>query len=471
MAQASEKLRTAACRTAAFFDCWHWIFLILAAPLLLFPSPARTPALLVISGLWIITWLTRREPLTCTPFNGPLLLLSVMVLVSLYATYDIAVSLPKIAGMVLGIGVFYAFAREGRHPRGWWLCCWVFMGIGIGIAGLGLLGTRWIAKVGALTPVISRLPSALVNLPGASEGLHPNEVAGALLWVMPVLASFLQLAWIRARGGRAVWVWFLALALTLFVTGVFALTQSRGGYIAFAVTGLVLVLIMLPPRARQLTVAALAILAVVALVVVARVGPNAALHRLLGGSRSADLALSLDTLEGRVEVWSRALYAIQDFPLTGMGMNTFRHIVPVLYPLFLVGPDFDIAHAHNEFLQAALDLGLPGLVAFLALYIGAFWMLAEIWRIADGRRQVSDGESSALMLCTPQTLRALVLGLGGGLFAHLIYGMTDAVALGAKPGVLFWMLLGLIAGLFDQARRNHQVQDVIPVLLDKSPRA
>ena len=51
--------------------------------------------------------------------------------------------------------------------------------------------------------------------------------------------------------------------------------------------------------------------------------------------------------------------------------------------------------------------------------------------------------------------RSLTLGLGGGLLAHLLYGLTDAVALGAKPGVLFWMLLGLIAGLYSQVRSNR----------------
>jgi putative inorganic carbon (HCO3(-)) transporter len=141
--------------------------------------------------------------------------------------------------------------------------------------------------------------------------------------------------------------------------------------------------------------------------------------------------------------------------------------VHVLYPLFLVSPDLDIAHAHNEFLQAALDLGIPGLIAFLALYIGAFWMLREIWRmacsrwqIADSGSQMADGGLSASTLlapystffASPTTLRALVLGFAGGLFAHMVYGLTDAVALGAKPGILFWMLLGLIVGLYEQAR-------------------
>jgi len=52
-------------------------------------------------------------------------------------------------------------------------------------------------------------------------------------------------------------------------------------------------------------------------------------------------------------------------------------------------------------------------------------------------------------------IRAVVLGLGAALLAHLVYGMTDAVTLGAKPGFMFWLLLGLIAGLYDQAQSGR----------------
>jgi hypothetical protein len=50
------------------------------------------------------------------------------------------------------------------------------------------------------------------------------------------------------------------------------------------------------------------------------------------------------------------------------------------------------------------------------------------------------------------------------LLAHLLYGLTDTVAPEAKPGVLFWMLLGLIAGLHRQAQEHcgpeYQFHDV-----------
>jgi hypothetical protein len=34
--------------------------------------------------------------------------------------------------------------------------------------------------------------------------------------------------------------------------------------------------------------------------------------------------------------------------------------------------------------------------------------------------------------------RFVATGVGAGLLAHFVYGMTDTVALGAKPGIFFW---------------------------------
>ena len=123
-------------QTAIFCDRWQWVLLVLAAPFLLFPSPARSLALFVVPGLWILAWLAGREPLPRTPLNATLLLMFCMVLVSLWATYDITVSLPKICGIVLGVGVFFAVVREAEHSRGWTMSLLAYSGIGLGIADL-----------------------------------------------------------------------------------------------------------------------------------------------------------------------------------------------------------------------------------------------------------------------------------------------------------------------------------------------
>ena len=474
----SNRVTFAIRQSAIFIDRWHWLLLAGVAPFLLFSSSNHllAVAIVVVPGLWIVAWLAGREPLPRTPLNGALLLMFIMVLVSLWATYDVSFSLPKISGIILGAGIFYAFAREGRAPRGWWLGFLLYMGIGVGIAVIGLLGTHWINKIAALSPILSRLPVRIISLPGAENGFHPNYVAGALLWVIPSLFTFSWLLTTQVEGAST---WFervkcllivLTITATISTVAVLILTQSRESYIALALTLLTLIEIALPARWRWYGLAALAIFVVFLGVLLAFYWDT-----VYGWITSADLAsnpaFSLQSLVTRFEIWSRAIYGIQDFPISGMGMNTFRQLVWRLYPLYSVPPESDIPHAHNEFLQAALDLGIPGLIAFIALYVLAFWMLVQTWMdVRIKLRTTLENQPatapklhnwSLLPNASPQVevrwVQLIVLGLGGGLLAHLLYGLTDAVALGAKLGVLFWMLLGLIAGLYEQTRPEKRM--------------
>jgi putative inorganic carbon (hco3(-)) transporter len=475
-------------------DRLHWLLLALAAPFMIFPSPKGSLAMLVVPALFLLhifalkggqqknspakqsTIFNQESFIPYSPLNGVILLIEIMMLISLWATFDIGYSLPKISGMVLGMGVFFAAVREAERPRGWILSLLAFLGIGLGIAALGVFGTSWFtSKITLFNSLTVRLPRFITGLQGAESGFHPNEVAGALIWVLPLMMAISVALFFlprpphrpafgagkngdaraqrkdwreKMRGWRLVGVTILCLAATFFVAAVFLLSQSRGGYIGLALTLPVLILIALPPKWRWYSLIALVVLVIVLGFLVASHWEAVRIW-ITGSNLAADPALSLNTLDGRLEIWSRAIYGIQDFPITGMGMNAFRKVVQVLYPFFRIGPDIDIGHAHNEFLQAALDLGIPGLIAFLALYIGAFWMLADVWRATCHPSQNIERWSLVI--------RSLTLGLGGGLLAHLLYGLTDAVAMGAKPGVLFWMLLGLIAGLHRQAQEHWAV--------------
>ncbi len=435
---------------ALVLNRYEWLVLLVVAPPLLFPSPARTPALLAIPALWICRRVALGHLLPRTPLDVPLVLMTLMVLVSLYATFDIAYSLPKITGMLLGLAVYYAVVQAAADRRSWALALGGFVLAGVGVAALGLLGTQWNPKFALFEPILRWLPRRITGLPGAAEGFHPNEVAGALLWVAPLACTVAAAAILGSRSlGRTLGRWRagLALAVALVVAavlvGVLTLTQSRGGWIAAALALPVVLLVLVQGKLRRAASLLLAGSVVAAAAWIALARPAALGMLITGPQQDLSPGMSLETLSGRFEVWSRAIYGIQDFAFTGMGMNAFRKVVPVLYPLFSIDPATDIGHAHNEFLQAALDLGIPGLIAYLAIYLSAFAMLTSTWR-RRGRLPFAEGLS-----------RALILGLGGGLAAHLIYGMTDAIALGAKPGVLWWMLLGLIAALYRLGERGN----------------
>jgi putative inorganic carbon (HCO3(-)) transporter len=144
-------------------------------------------------------------------------------------------------------------------------------------------------------------------------------------------------------------------------------------------------------------------------------------------------------LSGRPEVWSRALYMIQDFPFTGVGMGTFKPVANLLYPFFTLGPDADVPHAHNLALQVAVDLGLPGLIAWLAL-VGL--VFAGAWQVYRRGRASGDG---------------WLTGLGAGLLASqvalAVHGLTDAVTWGTRPAVLVWAVWGLAMAAWNLRER------------------
>ncbi len=481
---------------------YHWLWIALASPFLIFPSPKRSLAMLVVPALWILhLWVNRQENrkpkienwklnienstdssrrvrdysgFPVTPLNVCLLVIAIMLLVSLWATYSVEQSLEKISGVVLGLGVYFAIVLESRKTLGWWLSLVVFLGGGLGWALLGFFGIDYQVRFNFLAPFITRIPNLISGIPGLEAGLQHNAVGGTLLWITPLvlaLSVYSSKSSTNAnscsivlpkifQGTKARWafrtlLWFS----TLFVISVLILTQSRGTYIAFGITVIAMLSLVLPSRYRWgLLIGLVSTAVLLAFFLFQSSGWEGSIS-LLGLTGQA--GFSLDSLASRLEIWPRAIYGVQDFPFTGMGMNTFREVVHVLYPLFTISSDIDIAHAHNEFLQAALDLGIPGLIAFISIYIISFWMLVKVWKSPSGEETGprTSEERTAFIISEDTVLkRALVLGLGGGLFGHMIFGMTDAITLGAKPGIFFWMLLGLITGL-DLGIENWKIEN------------
>jgi len=372
-----------------------------------------------------------------TPLNWPIGVLVFMVLVSLWATFDIRFSLPKIIGLLLGVAVFYATVGYAANTERLLQTVALFFSIGTGIAGLGLVGTNWLYKNPLLSQIVGRLPQWIRGLPGAPGGFHPNEVAGVLLWFVPAQIALLIWLWrrghVRGRNGTA-------LVVSTFLTTVtLVLTQSRSGWLGLA-AGLAM---MGACEDRRMRVG-LALFAVVALAIVGVRGPSW-VGTVLFGDAASEVVGTLNW-GFRVQVWRAALWGIHDFPFTGMGLGTFRRVARVLYPL-AVPPMYDIAHAHNGFLQAGLDFGVPGLVAYSALWLLAAWLVVSALRQLASRPQAGC-RHEVTETFDSSGLRALAVGLGGSLVGSLAYNLTDTVALGAKPGLAWWMMLGLIVSAY-----------------------
>jgi putative inorganic carbon (HCO3(-)) transporter len=398
------------------------VLVILLAPVFLFPSPHRSFLFLFMPLLFVLHFLARRRIAEPSPANAPLGLILFMVLVSLYATYDITFSLPKVAGVLLGAAAYFAVVNFASSPRSLALVIAVSLFGTVVFSAVGLLGTQWSSKVPVLGSVATHLPRLIRGVPGAAEGFNPNAIAGTLILFLPLqIAMFASVLRDHAKKMRLL----LAVSASMFINGgVLLLTQSRGGWLGLG-AGLLLLFAWTYRRGRWLAV----VLVFAGILLLARLGPEKAGDTMMASIGST--AGASTTIEQRLELWDRAIYGIMDFPFTGMGMNTFRKVVHVLYPLFLISPDVDVASCHNQLLQTALDLGVPGLVAYVALLAAAITMGIQVWRQSR-----------------EAWIRASAQGLVCGILAQQVFGITDAIPLGAKVGIFYWIVVGTLAAMY-----------------------
>jgi len=400
---------------------WEWLILLGLLPLFLFPEGAKALVALVIPLFWLGRKATTGHFFPATPFNLALLMMLVMVSLSSLASFEPSLHLPKVIGLVFGLALFLAVTEFSRQHSLWPVVI-LFCGLGLLIALLGIVGMEWLSPFDSLNRLRTALPSSL-SVPGAVGGvINANELAGVLNWIAPLLLAC------SLGIGRHLWrVNKVALTLLLLITALTGLliigTQSRGGILAYGIGAVLVVAFFLPSRWRIVLLIALGI------------GLFGLLSYVHNSTSQIDLVGDTLGLSGRLEIWSRALLAIADYPLTGVGMNGFRQVVNTLYPLFGISEEIDLGHAHNHLLQVALDLGLPGLVSYLSL-----WTIAGalLWQTA---RNLTHRHAQH------HAYYALVAGLAGSLAAGWMFGIFDAVALGARPSFIWWLLLGLTASV------------------------
>jgi O-antigen ligase len=161
------------------------------------------------------------------------------------------------------------------------------------------------------------------------------------------------------RGPRK-WIALFITLPTIVLTG--ARAQQAGFLLAFLVYAL---LLSRKSAIRWATVGIILFLALMA------VPFSPVIAKYVSRGQSINTLASLDD---RTRVWQASMDAIELHPLLGYGYNVgargairdhwkFAHWIP--------------PHAHNDFLEAALDGGVPALLLFLAIYWLVLWKASQ----------------------------------------------------------------------------------------------
>jgi len=396
------------------------LLLVVVAPLFVFPTSFSPLGLLLILVVWLCRWRTRGQVTVRWPLvNACILVILFMLTVSLFISNDRPLSWPRFYLVVLGIAFFFAVVNGVRTRRQLWWVSSLLLALAGGLCLLSLVGTDWPHQKVFKAPVLyahwPRLFYEGPSMPGQGA-FHPNVVGGTLALFIPLALSLYFSPSPHERGWLRNLVARMPLAfLILLLFFVVVLTQSRGGWLALAVGLWVMVVVRYPRLWWEIPI-------IVGLVLLA--------GRAWAVPHARELFLGLDstgTSLSRLAVWGRALALIRSAPLTGAGLNLFPAIIEARCPL--PGPEVAPPHAHNLLLQVGVDLGLPGMIAYLILFVACLVRAGQA--VAAFRTREDDN------------MVVLSAGLLGSLAVAGVHGLLDAVTWVARSSPLLWILLAL----------------------------
>jgi len=397
-------------------------------------------------GAWLLRGLARREiNLPLVPLLWPLLVFVGWAATSLLWAPSYEYAIPEIIKWVevvlVMLMVVDAAGRQRTRRR---LCLgWVLGGIlagGILQAALGV----WQYGLRGIGPETFKISGQFYRAYGSFE--QPNPYAGYIGLIWPVAAGLLiaQISNFKRRqcepaqvsqiSRRLDLLHFAACVLPL-ATGVvllvsaLVLSWSRGAWMG-ALAAVVVMAAALPRRLR-LGVSGVALAAAVLLSAnTIGVLPSAIRTRL------TDFTQQFQTLDvrgvgindanyavlERLAHWQTAGEMIRYHPWTGVGFSNYE---PTYSQYALMNWPIPLGHAHNYYLNVTAELGLPGLLAYLALW-GAI-----VWQTLKALRNRSRWE------------RGLAVGLLGA-WTHLsVHHLFDNLYVN-NTHVLFGALLGVL---------------------------
>jgi O-antigen ligase len=277
--------------------------------------------------------------------------------------------------------------------------------------------------------------------------INRNHYAGFLEMVLPFSLAFAFYEYAKLRGDRdskvnlgrlmaksGVQRLFLFLAVSVVLCAALIFSRSRMGILAAASSILIIFALVAISRfhGRMGSLLAAAFI-VLSICLAIWIGPGPIVSRF----QTVNEEYSLGG-QSRISMWRDALPLIKDHPLLGTGLGTF----PIAYTggqtAFL--GQF-VNHAHNDYLEIASDLGVPGA---LILFGSILFLLARAIRsFLSGERDFE---------------RIVALGCVGSIVAILLHSFADFNLYIPANALLFSAILGLAVSMPNPSAHARSAQ-------------
>jgi O-antigen ligase len=361
---------------------------------------------------------------------------------------------------------FWLALQVARHAAGARFLLRVLLATALVTAVYGIyqyaIGFELVRRAAATKQWIEQLP--VEQRVAAQERVDSNRIYASFAIAnhyAAYLALMIPLAGSLILGGRYLLLRFSAALLLGVLSSALLLTGSKGAWLALCAAFACWLITRRHAVRRYITpmVSAGTLLLVLFLLLAYRVGPFAALRERLGDVFPTQRVLGATT-QVRLEYWQGALAALYGEPrllLHGAGPEQFRG----RYHRWRAEHATETRHAHNDYLELLVDLGLIGLLTYLVFLalIGR-----TIWR---GLRQAhalgnAPADAAAEEHADPITADVLrfspLIYLAVGVAGFMLLGSLDSsfqlpeVAEGSRinwPGIFYGSaaMIWLVAGL------------------------
>jgi len=411
MAHPSERPGSRILRLLAALELW----LVACGVAVSIAFPSVLPFAVLIGVLfWLVRWRSLGRISLRTPVDGSILVLGAMLGISTLLNTHTPETIPQVSRLLTGFILFYAVVNRAQHRSD---IRWLTVGLVVLAFLLSIYALLGLSLT--IDRVADLLPAMLKPfVTGMVEAVNPNVLAGNLAILFPIPVAVL-LYWkgrhVRATRLFAVVSWLSVTALLIF-------TESRGAWLASLIAFAALVWM----RWKWGWVSVMVGMLIVGVALI-----SLDFTQVIGQTTSQGM---LAGFENRFGIWQRALLIGKAFAFSGIGIGNFGRVADSLYPFFLVHPG-SVTHTHNLYLQVLVDLGVPGLAAWLSLLFLVLFMSWKLYR--RGKRTADD----------------LLHGIGAGFFcsqlALIVHGLIDSISWTvARPAPIVWAIWGVMVSAY-----------------------
>jgi O-antigen ligase len=387
-----------------YADIFFWCVLATyAAVLPIGGTPAvRNICLLVLAGLFAIG-LWRRRVRFEFPLALPWAIYALVAAITLPYAIDAPYSLSEIRVEILyPLLVFLITANCLRSRSSLTRLLWILCSANLLMVAYSFV----IAATGGTTQ------DGLIGTWHSGVGTFSTYI----VTVLPLLCYFGLQQWRVGRHWLAVAIGLLVIANVIDIH----ITANRQGYVALMAE---LSIVAIWVFSRRFSWRLLAGIVVGAALLVALL----ASEQVLRNSTPELDALQVVKTDPRIELWRFTIDRIAERPWLGRGFGLRSFQKQFNY----VGDNINLWHAHNMVLNKGIQMGIPGMLAFLVFYAAAPWRMREGFRGDDRVRALA--------------LAGLAMAVG-----VFVKNMTDDF-FNREMAQLYWLLAGAVIGAISQA--------------------